>query len=102
MATKALKARVGALESRFSPLAPDPRIFLKIRDSGIADPAVLDAPLHEYSDATIVGYRTGAGRVPAIVRRITGEAIDALEARAVATHPDNVVFFAMYDDEVLH
>ena len=59
-------------------------------------------PRVEYSDDTIVGYRVSRAGTAAVVTRAEGESIEALEARAAATHADIVLFFAMYDDEVLH
>jgi hypothetical protein len=103
MATKALKARLRTLESRAVLAAASvPYLFLKIRDSGIPDPSLPHASRHEYSDSTIVGYRTGGGRGSEVVSRLQGETIEEFESRAVATHPENVVFFAMYDDGALH
>lgn len=102
MATKALKARLGALEATYGiDEVPQEPIFVKVCDASIPDPAN-PHPAAEYSDATIVGYRTHRSGVAAVVARQEGEAITALEARAAATHSDVVLFFAMYDDGVLH
>jgi hypothetical protein len=83
-------ARLQALEARFLPLPAIEPMFVKIRDSSIAEPGQPEP--QPVTDADLTGYASGAVHVP----RMPGESLADLQARCRQVAPTAIVWLARY------